>query len=76
MRVETGVEKMRRALQGIQGEGMGDTTDEPPLPEVPDGEEAIWVQWAGGADASEELLFVVSESLPRYMVTFYVLVLA
>ena len=35
MRVETDVEKMRRTLLEV-GEDMGDTADEPPLPEIPD----------------------------------------
>ena len=35
VRIETDVEKMRRALQEV-GEAMGDTVDKPLLPEVPD----------------------------------------
>ena len=36
VRIEMDVAKMRRALQDV-GEGTGDTVDEPPIPEVPDG---------------------------------------
>ena len=36
-----------------------------------DREEAAGVQWADSTDAGEELSFVISESLPQYMPTFY-----
>ena len=59
VRVETGVENMRRALQEV-GEGMGDTVDEPLLPEVP-GDPPGTVDWPQKRSGDER---VVTGAIP------------